>query len=135
VTKRRPLTGQPVLVASGWALITACGSKSPNLPEPVGNLMAPVQQALCLETNPAHSVVLVNAEALDGRCLPIDDADIGKTVQISVSAEGYESQVLDVVLSPQPVPLPVTLVPIDLELVPPEPEIEPRGNLMPPPRR
>ena len=129
---RRKLTGQPLLVASAGALLISCSGKGKTDPiDNVGNLMpAPRIIELCVDTSPPQSQVTIDGQRLEGRCLPFEGEASGK-LHIEVSAEGYATKVLDIVLSADPQPLFVALEPIATEPIAP-PEILPVGNLMSP---
>jgi hypothetical protein len=132
VPRRRAITGQPLLVVSAGALLAACGGRH----KPVGNLMMPepepVEQPaglsveLCVDTSPAGAEVRVDGDLASDRCTTVEGAQ-GDIVRIEVSAEGFQTESVELRLAPGLAPVAVTLEPAPAEI----PEvIPPVGNLM-----
>ncbi len=128
MAKRRPLHGQPLLVASvgaAMAMTLGCsGGKTPEV-EVVGNLVAPpmVEGEVCIDVTPPEAAVTLDGQATTERCTTLESYG-GVTVE--ASAPGYTTHTEVVQLS-EKVELEVALQP---EVAPPPPM--PVGNLMPP---
>lgn len=129
MTRRRALSGKPLLVATGLSLSVACNSHEP--PPPIGNLMPPptVHTELCVDAFPPGATVLVDQTPLPGRCIDLERMD-GMSVTVDVSSPGLPPHSETVQLTPPKQTITVTLAPAP----PPDLTIPPIGNLMPPPR-
>lgn len=126
MTRRRPLSGKPLLVASGLGLSVACGSHDP---PPMGNLMPPprVHTELCVDVFPPGAAVVVNKTPLPGRCIDLE-AEPGEVATIEVIAAGMPLHTEQVVLTPPSQTVAITVPPKGPNL-----DLPPMGNLMPPP--
>jgi hypothetical protein len=131
MTRRRALSGKPLLVAAGLGLSMACNSHEPVPPPPIGNLMPPptVHTELCVDAFPPGATVVVDQTPLPGRCIDLDRME-GMSVTVDVSAPGLPPHSAQVTLTPPKQTITVTLAPAP----PPDLTIPPIGNLMPPPR-
>ena len=114
MARRRTLTGKPLLVAKAAVLFTVgCGGEE----APVGNLMAPPEERVCVEALPKAAEVKVNGKVLEQPCTMVYQ---GNKASIEVSAPGFITHTAN----------PTIDGPLDLNIK--LQRDRPVGNLMPP---